>query len=276
MKRRIIIILALFAIVTAAVLVFTISAARNDKQMPEETMPVATETQAPETETETEAETKEVVTKAPETEAETTAPETESETQPETTVAETQPPETKPAETTAPETKAETQPETQPVETVPTAPSPATCNHQWPDWLITKLSTTTTAGMKERVCPLCGAKETEVIPVIESGDSGSVDNWGEDHEHFNNDGSITQEQFDGFVAYATSQGYELIDSTGWHMDYELNKIGGNGFPCFVITMPDNLGTVLIIAWTIPDDVSVDSRNCHNISELREFFDLYRG
>ena len=39
--------------------------------------------------------------------------------------------------------------------------------HQWSDWTVTTPATTEADGEKTRTCPICGATETEVIPMVD-------------------------------------------------------------------------------------------------------------
>lgn len=40
--------------------------------------------------------------------------------------------------------------------------------HQWGDWSVAKEATETETGLWERVCSVCGEKETQIIPVIDA------------------------------------------------------------------------------------------------------------
>ena len=58
---------------------------------------------------------------------------------------------------------------------------PATGEHTWSEWHVIQAATTTTAGVKERYCEICGERETETIPATgsSSGNSGGSGNTGE-------------------------------------------------------------------------------------------------
>ena len=43
-----------------------------------------------------------------------------------------------------------------------------TCDHDWSDWTVVKEATCTEDGLMERVCSLCGEKETKTIPAAHS------------------------------------------------------------------------------------------------------------
>lgn len=45
---------------------------------------------------------------------------------------------------------------------------PATGEHTWSEWQVTQAATSTTDGLKERRCEVCGESETEVIPATGS------------------------------------------------------------------------------------------------------------
>lgn len=42
----------------------------------------------------------------------------------------------------------------------------APCKHVWGEWVIVKEATETEKGLKERTCTLCGAKESQEIPMV--------------------------------------------------------------------------------------------------------------
>ena len=42
--------------------------------------------------------------------------------------------------------------------------------HDWSDWKVTKAATATADGLKERICPVCGKNETEIVPKTGGGE----------------------------------------------------------------------------------------------------------
>ena len=50
-----------------------------------------------------------------------------------------------------------------------------TCTHKFGAWTVVKEATENEEGLKERVCSVCGEKETQVIEVLKPSDTGASD-----------------------------------------------------------------------------------------------------